>query len=133
MFSSFLRGIPSPPTTLRPPERSVVRVCLSPRSVPFHVSEEDFSCCFKFFSDESKAEHPASECVFWIFVLLLFWACCSEHLGKLAHCEAKLNVCFQFSCVKSASSLFGAFCKLEKSEFNRSLAPCCVKVQHMVS
>ena len=38
--------------------------------------------------------------------------------------KAKLYVCLGFSCVEGA---------VEKSEFNRSLGKCCVKVQSVVS
>lgn len=51
----------------------------------------------------------------------------------LAECQAKLNVAFQLSGVKSALSGFGGVVELEKSELNRALGEGRVEVEHMVT
>ena len=83
--------------------------------------------------DEAEAEEPGSHGVFRIFDLRLFGAGGLDHHRHLAQCEAKLNVAFQFSSVKSALAFLGRAGELEASEFDRAVGEAGVVVQHMVT
>ena len=49
-----------------------------------------------------------------------FGLCCSDHLGKLAHCEAKLDVGFHLTGMQSIALSVRWVCRIEKAEFNGS-------------
>ena len=51
----------------------------------------------------------------------------------LAECQAKLNVAFQLSGVKSALASVAGVVELEKSELDRALGESCVEVEHVVA
>jgi hypothetical protein len=84
-------------------------------------------------SDEAEAEEPGSHGVFRIFDLRLFGAGGLDHHRHLAQCEAKLNVAFQFSGVKSASAFFVGVGELEASKLDRAVGEAGVVVEHMVA
>ena len=84
-------------------------------------------------SNEAEAEEPGSHGVFRIFDLRLFGAGGLDHHRHLAQCEAKLNVAFQFSCVKSASAFFVGVGELEASKLDRAVGEAGVVVEHMVA
>ena len=94
---------------------------------------EHISRCLELVTDKAKSQKPSSHCVFWIFCLLRFCTCRLNFLCHLAECQAKLNVAFKLSGVKSILLAVCGLVKLEKSEFNRSLCKGCVEVEHMVS
>ena len=87
----------------------------------------------KLIPDEAEAEEPGSHGVFRILDLWLFGACGLYHHRHLAQCEAKLNVAFQFSGVKSASAFFVGVGELEASELDRAVGEAGVVVEHMVA
>ena len=65
--------------------------------------------------------------------MMWLWTCCSDDLCHLAECQAKLNVAFKLSGMKSVLLSIGRCIKLEKSELDGSLCEGCVVVEHMVS
>lgn len=64
--------------------------------------------------------------------LLGLWACRPDHLGKLAHCEAKLDVGFHLTGVQSVALSARWVCELEKAEFNGPFCKSGMEVQHMI-
>ncbi len=106
---------------------------MSECGVAVQVLGEEVSCGFKFLSDEAEAEEPGSHGVFRIFDLGFFGAGGLDHHRHLAQCEAKLNVAFQFPCVKSAFAFPVGVCELEASELDRAVGEASVVVEHMVS
>ena len=73
---------------------------------------------------KSQSEHPASKCVFLVVGDRFLCGCLALCQSLMRYRKAELYVCLGFSCVKGA---------VEKSEFDRSLGKCCVKVQSVVS
>lgn len=62
---------------------------------------EHISRCLELVTDKAKSQKPSSHCVFWIFCLLRLCTCRLNFLCNLAECQAKLNVAFKLSGVKS--------------------------------
>lgn len=84
-------------------------------------------------TDEAEAEEPGSHGVFRILNLGVFGAGSLDHHRHLAQCEAKLNVAFQFSGVKSASAFLVGVGELEASKLDRAVGEAGVVVEHMVA
>lgn len=101
--------------------------------IAFQVLCEKIPCGFELLADETEAEEPSPHCIFGILNLRLFGAGGLDHHRHLAQCEAKLDVAFQFPCVKPAPTLCVGVCKLEASEFHRSVGEAGVVVEHMVT
>lgn len=101
--------------------------------VAIQVLGQKFSGGCKLVSDEAEAEEPGSHGVFRILNLRLFGAGGLDHHRHLAQCEAKLNVAFQFSGVKSASAFLVGVGELEASELDRAVSEAGMVVEHMVT
>ena len=121
----------------RPPEDSLIQfkvVDLSPCAVAVHVLEVIIPCCFELFSDETESEHPASEGVGFVFGLLRLRARKSYLLCKVVDCEAKLDECLGFPCVKTVLFSILRHIVLEASKFNGSVSvEKAVQVKDMVA
>ena len=89
-----------------------------PCAVAVHVCEEEVPRRFEFVPDEAKSQHPAPEGVGFVFSLLGLVACEPYLLGKLAHCESKLNHRLELSGVHPVQLAVVRRVKLEKAEFN---------------
>ena len=89
-----------------------------PGCVALHVPQKDLPCRCEFIPDESQPQHPAPHRVLFVVGLLGLRACRSDHLGKLAHCEAKLDIGFHLTGVQSVALSVRWVCELEKAEFN---------------
>ena len=77
----------------------VVLLGMSPCAVAFHVPQVIVSCGLEFVSDEAQSQHPAPECVGFVFGLLGLGACEPHLLGKLVDCKAKLDECLGLTCI----------------------------------
>lgn len=84
-------------------------------------------------TNEAEAQEPGSHGVFRILNLGFFGAGSLDHHRHLAQCEAKLNVAFQFSSVKSSSAFPVGVGKLEASKLDRAVGEAGVVVEHMVA
>lgn len=94
---------------------------MSECGVAIQVLGQKFSGGCELVSDEAEAKEPGSHGVFRILDLRLFGAGSLDHHRHLAQCEAKLNVAFQFSGVKSASAFFVGVGELEASKLDRAV------------
>ena len=106
---------------------------MSECGVAVQVLGQQFSGGCELVTDEAEAKEPGSHGVFRILNLGFFGAGGLDHLCHLAQCEAKLDVAFQFSCVKSASAFLVGVGELEASELDRAVGEAGVVVEHMVS
>ena len=106
---------------------------MSECGVAVQVLREKLSCGCELVTDEAEAEEPGSHGVFRIFDLGFFGAGGLDHYRHLAQCEAKLNVAFQFACVKPAPAFCVRVCELEASELDRPVGEAGVVVEHMVA
>ena len=95
---------------------------MSECGVAVQVAGQKLSGGCELVTDEAEPEEPGSHGVFRILDLGFFGAGGFDHQRHLAQCEAKLNVAFQFACVKPASALCVRVCELEASELNRGKA-----------
>lgn len=106
---------------------------MSECGVAVQVLSQKFSGGCELVTDEAEAKEPGSHGVFRILDLRFFGAGGLDHLRHLAQCEAKLDVAFQFSGVKSASSFLVRVGELEASKLDRAVGKAGVVVKHMVS
>lgn len=106
---------------------------MSEGGVAVQVLGQQFSGGCELVTDEAEAKEPGSHGVFRIFNLGFFRAGGLDHLCHLAQCEAKLDVAFQFSGVKSASAFLVGVGELEASELDRAVGEAGVVVEHMVA
>lgn len=105
---------------------------MSECGVASQVLGQKVSGGFKFLADEAEAEEPSSHGVFRILDLGFFGACGLDHHRHLAQCEAKLNVAFEFPCVKSALAFLGRVGELEASELDRAVGEAGVVVESVM-
>ena len=111
---------------------------LSPGCRPVHVLEENLAGCLELVSDESEAEHPASEGVLGVLLLLGLGACVLDFVGQFAHGDAELNVALDLTAMDAAllvvASLVGVgIAELEEPELDRSVAvEKAVEIEHIM-
>ena len=95
---------------------------MPPSAIPADVPQKESPRGLELLTDETESEHPAPESVFFIVPLLWYRACVFEVFCKLAHSEAKLNVCLELSAMDSA--LFPAVRLIELEESKLDSAFC---------
>ena len=107
---------------------------MSPCAVAAHVLEVILSCGLELVPNEAQSQHPASECVGFVFGLLRLGACVLDLLCKLVDCEAKLDECLGLSGMKAVAFAIAGSFVLEASEFDRAVTvEEAVEVSEMVS
>ena len=83
------------------------------------MRHEGFSGLGELVTDEAQSKHPAAEGVGFVFGLLGLGACVGDLLGKLAHGEAKVDVCPHLSGIDAALASIVGVSELEQSELYR--------------
>ena len=92
--------------------------CHSECCVSAESSGENLSCGLELIADESHPEKPCPHRVLRVLVLLGLGACKLHILGKLAECQAKLNVAFELSCVEAVLLSISRCVELEEAELD---------------